>query len=220
MRLVCTALVGSVIASLAGKASAQELAILSPEMPAHESKFMMEFGRVESPPAFKRFCREMPQECIPRLSSQSFAESVKGLEALDEVNRRVNHTVAPETDIEHYGVDDYWTLPKDGRGDCEDYALQKRHNLISMGWPTSSLLMTVVRTKSGEGHAVLTARTVSGDFVLDNRSDDLKLWYQTPYKFKLRQSPTNPQEWLDLDPLDDMMPTPIADLFFGFGHLR
>ena len=61
-------------------------------------------------------------------------QSARRLEELDEVNRRVNQTIRPQTDIEHYGIEDYWTIPKDGKGDCEDYALLKRHLLISMGW--------------------------------------------------------------------------------------
>jgi hypothetical protein len=72
--------------------------------------------------------------------------------------------------------------------------------------------MTVVRTANGEGHAVLTARTGFGEVILDNRSDDLKFWFQTEYAFKMRQSPYNPQIWLDLDPADDVLPAPIADL--------
>ena len=55
------------------------------------------------------------------------------------------------------------------KGDCEDYALLKRHTLIRKGWPVGSLLLTVVRDEKGEGHAVLTARTKQGDFILDNK---------------------------------------------------
>ena len=81
---------------------------------------------------------------------------------LDEINRVVNQEITPETDLEHYGVNEYWTVPTDGRGDCEDYALLKRHKLMQLGWPSSALLMTVVTDESGEGHAVLTARTTAG----------------------------------------------------------
>lgn len=171
---------------------------------------MMEYGPVDPPPAFERFCAEMPEECRSHAQGKDFAETAKRLEQLDEVNRKINREIAPETDIEHYGIEDYWTIPKDGKGDCEDYALLKRHILISMGWPSSALLMTVVRIENGEGHAVLTARTEFGDLILDNRSDELKLWYQTPYSFKMAQSPNNPTVWRDLDPSDDVLPAPIA----------
>jgi predicted transglutaminase-like cysteine proteinase len=184
--------------------------------------FLTEYGPVAPPPAFKRFCAETPDECVVRGQAKDFAETAPRLEQLDEVNRRINRAITPETDIAHYGIEDYWTIPKDGRGDCEDYALLKRHILISMGWPTSELLMTVVRIENGEGHAVLTARTRFGDVILDNRTDDLKLWYQAPYSFKMRQSSYDPTVWLDLDPDDDVLPAPIAvpQLFYDLTHLH
>ena len=172
--------------------------------------FMMEYGPVDPPPAFDRFCAGSPEECRPHAQAKGFMETAKRLEQLDEVNRKVNREILTETDIEHYGVEDYWTIPKDGKGDCEDYALLKRHMLIAMGWPSGALLMTVVRIENGEGHAVLAARTNFGDLILDNRSDELKLWYQTPYSFKMAQSPNNPIVWRDLDPSDDVLPAPIA----------
>ncbi len=50
-------------------------------------------------------------------------------------------------------------MGEDGYGDCEDYALLKRKMLMQAGWPREALLMTVVRDKKGEGHAVLTVKT-------------------------------------------------------------
>lgn len=215
MRAVCVQ-VGLILLATIPAARANELAARIPEE-GNRPRFMVTFGPVEPPPAFVRFCTEMPEECAPRAASKHLQISAKELEQLDEVNRRINRAIAPETDIEHYGVEDYWTLPKDSRGDCEDYALLKRHILIAMGWPSSALLMTVVRAENDEGHAVLTARTSAGDLILDNRSDELKYWYQTEYKFKMRQSMQNPRVWLDLDPRDDTLPAPVAELEFLFG---
>jgi predicted transglutaminase-like cysteine proteinase len=175
-----------------------------------QNAFMQDYGVVSPPPAFNRFCEENPTECLPQKQSASFSDSPERLEQLDRVNREVNRAIKPETDIEHYGIEDYWTLPRDGKGDCEDYALLKRHILLAMGWPSSALLMTVVRIENGEGHAVLSAKTRSGDFILDNRTDVLKLWYQTSYSFKMRQSVYDPKVWLDLDPSDDALPAPIS----------
>ncbi|CAA2143027.1 transglutaminase-like cysteine peptidase [Hyphomicrobium sp. ghe19] len=186
------------------------------------SLFMQEYGPVQAPPAFYRFCVENPSECLPRSAAQGFVETVKKLEQLDEVNLRVNRTIVPETDIEHYGIEDYWTIPTDGKGDCEDYALMKRHILIAMGWPASALLMTVVRIENGDGHAVLTARTNYGDLILDNRSNEIVPWYRTAYSVKMRQSSYNPKIWVDLDPTDDVLPAPIAvpDLDDGLTRLH
>jgi predicted transglutaminase-like cysteine proteinase len=131
------------------------------------------------------------------------------LSELDDINRAVNRAIEPTTDLEHYGVTEHWTLPVD-RGDCEDYALLKRRLLIGRGWPTGSLLMTVVRDEKGEGHAVLTARTSIGDFVLDNKVEDVKLWSRTGYRFVMRQSYISPMAWVSLDPRDALSLAPIA----------
>jgi predicted transglutaminase-like cysteine proteinase len=76
--------------------------------------------------------------------------------------RRVNKDVKPMTDVEQYGVEDYWPIPTSGRGDCEDYALLKRQTLMRMGRPASALLMTVVRDENYQGHAVLMVRFGKG----------------------------------------------------------
>jgi predicted transglutaminase-like cysteine proteinase len=114
--------------------------------------------------------------------------------------------------MQHYGIADFWTLPTDGKGDCEDYALLKRHELIQRGWPSSALLMTVVTDETGKGHAVLTARTSAGDFILDNKADEIRAWNKTPYRFLLRQSYLNPRVWMDLDPTREDPPLSIAGL--------
>jgi predicted transglutaminase-like cysteine proteinase len=103
------------------------------------------------------------------------------------------------TDLDLYGVTDYWTIPT-ARGDCEDYVLLKRKRLMELGWPASALLITVVRDERGEGHAVLMVRTQQGDFVLDNKTDEIKLWHRTRYQFVMRQSYLNPRVWMSLDP--------------------
>jgi predicted transglutaminase-like cysteine proteinase len=131
------------------------------------------------------------------------------LSELDEINRAVNRAIAPATDAEVYGISEYWTLPKD-RGDCEDYALLKQKLLLGRGWPSSALLMTVVRDEKGEGHAVLTARTSQGDFILDNKVDEVKLWNRSGYQFVSRQSYVDPRVWVSLDASDDTAPAAIA----------
>ncbi len=218
MRALCVGLlVGLVTLGDVASARAQDSEVGPGNASRGSNNFLPDFGPVAPPPAFKRFCVEMPGECVARPSSKEFGHSALRLEQLDQVNRQVNNTIGPETDIEHYGIEHYWTIPKDGKGDCEDYALLKRHILVSMGWPTGALLMTVVLTENNEGHAVLTAHTESGDLILDNRAAEIKFWYQTRYQFKMRQSTYNPKVWLDLDPADDAMPAPISQLEFLLG---
>ena len=175
--------------------SAQELAVIHPEDPADPSAaFMRVYGSTEPPPAFVRFCEEYPEECA----------------ATSRAEGRVPASPKLLIELKHYGIADFWTLPTDGRGDCEDYALLKRHELIKLGWPSSALLMTIVSDEKGKGHAVLTARTAEGDFVLDNKVDEVRLWNKAPYRFLLRQSYLNPRVWMDLDPAHDETPLSIA----------
>jgi predicted transglutaminase-like cysteine proteinase len=163
-------------------------------------EFMRVFGLAQPPYGFVNFCRRLPRECQQApLEEQRFDATPERLAELDAVNRTVNTEIKPVTDIEIYGETDYWTIPA-RRGDCEDYVLLKRKRLMELGWPASSLLITVVRDEKGEGHAVLTARTRQGDYILDNKTDDIRLWHQVPYQFVMRQSYLNPTVWMSLDP--------------------
>jgi predicted transglutaminase-like cysteine proteinase len=163
------------------------------------SVYMRAFGVAQPPHGFVQFCDSQPHHCQSNWRGvERFRATPERLSELDEVNRLVNAAVQPVTDLEAYGVEEYWTLPTN-RGDCEDYALLKRKILIQRGWPQSALLLTVVRDELGEGHAVLTARTAQGDFVLDNKITDVRIWHATPYKYLMRQSYVNPEAWVSLE---------------------
>ncbi len=172
--------------------------------------FMRVFGSAQPPYGFIRFCETAPSHCRPPAGSESrFSVNPERLSELDEVNRFVNRSIQPETDFELYGVSEHWTLPR-SRGDCEDYALLKRALLMKRGWPSGSLLLTVVRDEKGEGHAVLTARTMQGDYILDNKVEDVRLWSTTPYAFVMRQSYLNPRVWVSLDPVAGRVTSEIS----------
>ena len=167
---------------------------------AEPSPFMRIYGTSPPPVGFVQFCERWPGECNPSSNHENrFAATPQRLSELDEVNRRVNSQIAPATDQELYGTAEHWTLPTD-RGDCEDYALLKRQLLLQRGWPSSVLLMTVVRDERGDGHAVLTARTSQGDFILDNKVSDIRIWHKTGYRFVMRQSFVEPRLWMSLVP--------------------
>ncbi len=189
-------------------AGAQTFAALDPAIRAPQ--FMRVFGNAQPPYGFVRFCEAQPSECNTAVSDEArYQATPERLSELDELNRAVNHTIEPATDIEIYGVNELWTLPQT-RGDCEDFALMKRHRLMQRGWPAAALLMTVVRDEKNEGHAVLTARTSQGDFILDNKVEAVRLWNQTPYHFVMRQSYIDPKVWVSLDATDATAPGAIA----------
>jgi predicted transglutaminase-like cysteine proteinase len=160
---------------------------------------MRVFGLARPPYGFVNFCERSPHECASvRQEEQRFDATPERFAQLEAINRMVNHEIAPVTDLDLYGEADYWTLPT-LKGDCEDYVLLKRKRLIALGWPPSALLITVVRDERGEGHAVLTARTAQGDFILDNKTDEIKIWHRVPYRFVMRQSYLDPRVWMALD---------------------
>lgn len=170
--------------------------------------YMQSFGETLPPIGYVDFCRERTAECRP---SRRFADRIHLTRAkaalLRKVNVAVNTAIEPVTDIDLYGEVERWTYPVKKKGDCEDYVLLKRRILIERGWPETALLITVVRDEKNEGHAVLTVRTDRGDFVLDNKVNQVKAWADTPYTFVKRQSARNPLVWISLLP-PDLTPQP------------
>jgi hypothetical protein len=139
---------------------------------------------------------------------------------LVRVNKWVNETIKPITDMDHWGVIEKWSLPTDGYGDCEDYVLLKRKMLIDAGWPREALLITVVRDKKGEGHAVLTVKSDKGEFVLDNQNETVLAWTDTGYRFVKRQSQSDPNLWVSLGDSRVRRRRHGAEQFYARGRLR
>jgi predicted transglutaminase-like cysteine proteinase len=145
------------------------------------------------------FCTQYPRDCGSGPSEpRDVVLSPRAWRDLAEVNTWVNNAVKPITDLDHWGVVEKWSYPDDGYGDCEDYVLLKRRMLIEAGWPREALLITVVRDRKDEGHAVLTVKTDKGDFILDNQAENIVLWSDTGYRFVKRQSQTDPNVWVSL----------------------
>jgi predicted transglutaminase-like cysteine proteinase len=158
------------------------------------------FGDTRPPYGFVQFCQRMPNECREGPWAESrVTDTPQKLAELEQLNKDINRAIEPTTDLDLYGVTEFWTIPTN-KGDCEDYALLKRKKLIEAGWPIGALLMTVVLDEKNEGHAVLTVRLGSGDYILDNKTDEIRLWNKTPYHFVMRQSYLNPRVWMSLDP--------------------
>jgi len=164
-----------------------------------KATFEQFFGDTLPPMGYLQFCELHRSDCrlIGALVDRIQLTESKYTE-LKRVNDQVNTTVIPMSDLEHYGKLDWWTYPDDKKGDCEDYVLEKRRRLIERGWPESTLLITVVRDESNEGHAVLTVRTDEGDLILDNKRDDVVSWADTAYTFVKAQSQRDPLHWVSL----------------------
>jgi predicted transglutaminase-like cysteine proteinase len=156
------------------------------------------------------FCndRKHGRDCaVGQLAPRDVVLTSKAWNDLVRVNRWVNTTIKPVTDLEQWGVVERWSYPDTGYGDCEDYVLLKRRMLVEAGWPRQALLITVVRDKKGDGHAVLTVKTDKGEYVLDNQEPEIKLWSETGYRFVKRQSQGDPNVWVALG---DPRPAPAT----------
>src|SRR5215207_3607859 len=96
------------------------------------------------------FCRRHPSECTVDTSEPAVvALTPRTWQTIVSINRKVNATIKPMTDLEHWSVADRWDFPDDGFGDCEDYQLLKRRLLAERGLPRRAMRMTVVRDDQG-----------------------------------------------------------------------
>lgn len=168
------------------------------------------YGRTLPPVGFVRFCGRHPEACAMRTAGAVRPKlTARQWDLVTRINAYVNADVKPASDEEVYGEPEHWDYPTT-RGDCEDYALLKQRFLEVLGLPRSALLLTVVLDDKQEGHAVLTLATSEGDFILDNRRDDVRRWSDSDYTFLKRQSQADPRLWMALAPDDPAAPGTVA----------
>ena len=190
-------------AAFAGGAAAGERLAYGGPANVREPTSYIAVGQVtRAPIGWVEFCIRYKPECDTKPSAaRDVVLTPKAWSDLVKVNAWANDNILPITDLEHWGVVEQWDYPDDGKGDCEDYVLLKRRMLMQAGWPREALLITVVRDKKGDGHAVLTVKTNRGEFILDNQEAEILSWNKTGYKFVKRQSQTDPNVWVALDEL-------------------
>ena len=107
---------------------------------------------------------------------QKLLAELKGqppMKQLQEVNKFYN-TWPYRTDMDAYGVLDYWASPMEfvtKSGDCEDYAIIKFYALKRLGWDPNNLRIAAVTDRIlNLGHAILVAYLEGEVYVLDNQS--------------------------------------------------
>lgn len=147
------------------------------------------------PFAYTQFCVRYAEECRKRTMFRGgpVKLTAERWDQLNEVNKAVNKDIVPERN-ELGLAGETWLISPD-RGDCNDYAVTKRHQLLTQGWPARALLLSEVVTNSGEHHLVLVVRTKDGDLVLDNLSPQIKPWSRAPYRWVRIQMPDNNKLW-------------------------
>ncbi len=100
------------------------------------------------------------------------ARSLPEREQLQAVNRFAN-TRDYALDLDNYGVEDYWAIPREffgNGGDCEDYAITKLFSLRWLGYSEDDLRLVVVQdTNLRVPHAVLAVSRGGKTVILDNQ---------------------------------------------------
>jgi predicted transglutaminase-like cysteine proteinase len=153
------------------------------------------------PIAHAVFCMNYPRECSESAAAASFfsarAEALYAV--LVVVNRYINTTIRPIRVAYRNILDDRWLLSPLS-GNCNDYAVSKRHELLRLGWPSGALLLAEVVLATGEHHLVLVAKAGGDSFVLDNlRSGVVPLTAVAGYRWIRIESPDDPKFWLAFD---------------------
>jgi len=149
-----------------------------------------------APISFVRFCMRKPEDCsVQDLASHSgpVALTKSRMAELVKVNRDVNRAIRPKANANGVGAEEWLISPREG--DCKDYAITKRHELLRHGWPSNSLLLAEVVVPSGEHHVVLVVRTREEDLVLDNLNKNVRPVSQVHYQWVRAQQTENPKFW-------------------------
>lgn len=151
---------------------------------------------VASPPpsGAQQLCRQYSWACAHKASvSLSGSQELK---LVKEINTRVNRSTREVTDQSQYKTRELWALPTSRGGDCEDFALLKKRDLIKAGIDPRKLLLATVLDTRRNAHAVLVYRSSQGDLVLDNLTNRIKPWAATRYLFLRMQDPEQPRRWV------------------------
>jgi len=168
--------------------------ITAMSLPALASPPMATGVPVVAPRGFIGFCLKYQPECEARSSQPAAVElTEERTQQLEFAQAKVNRLVRPRANPDHV-----WDYPTDGYGDCNNYAIAKRAELIALGWPRAALLLAAATTEDGEGHLVLVVVTSKGDLVLDNRQIHTVEWRDLPYRWLSRQNPRDLAEWVSI----------------------
>jgi predicted transglutaminase-like cysteine proteinase len=142
------------------------------------------------------FCLRYPQDCARTASTEALPISLEGRwRKMNLVNTSVNASIVPKPDPDQ--VNTHWLIAP-LKGDCNDYAVTKRHGLLKAGWPSSSLLLAeVTLISTGEHHLILIVKGAKVDWVLDNLKPGIERLAATrnEYAWDRIQSADSPRLW-------------------------
>src|ERR1700682_89894 len=167
-------------------------------IPFKASTPVVESGPTLAPVHHIRVCLQYPDDCRSNSAeSERIDLTSRSLGLLKRVNHRVNVSIVPESKASGSRLKHTWPIAPD-RGDCNDYAVTKRHELLRRGFPSSALRLSVTKTAAGIGHLVLVVVTTKGDLVMDSLADAIQPWQTTDYQWLKIQSARNPHYWVEI----------------------
>ena len=179
-------------------------AAVAPAVPPFQ---LIDFTVAAALPPFghSRFCLRYPGDCNVHgidFRRRNIALTPRRWAELTRVNRDVNRAILSKPTPGN-GATEQWAISPP-TGDCKDYAITKRHELLARGWPSRSLLLSEVMLPSGEHHLLLVVRLKGANLVLDNLSDDMRLLTTSfdQYRWVRIQSPQNPRFWMRVQKQD------------------
>lgn len=161
---------------------------------ASSQAFLPQRMHIKAPDGAEGLCHKYSWACSQVRKS---GQLTKGdLKKVTLINKQVNRKTRAVDDKTQYRQTEYWALPSARGGDCEDFALLKKHELIQAGIAPNRLLIATVLDRRRGGHAVLVVRTDTGDVVLDNLTNRILPWTKTSYTFLRMQDPKAPNRWI------------------------
>ena len=163
---------------------------------AADDGFIKPRGGAPAPTGAQTICQTYAWACARSAATRATGEDV--LQRVAAVNTRVNRSVRAIEDDRQYGVTEHWALPTSTGGDCEDFALLKKRELVSLGVDPRRLLIATVLDRKRNPHAVLVYRSDEGDLVLDNLTNKIRTWRETRYVFLQMQDPERPTAWVNV----------------------
>ena len=171
----------------------------SPEIRAYSP--IAEAAPTLAPFQHVRFCLRYPDECKAGSDTNSKVDATaENIDLLKRVNHSVNNSIAPRAKVYGSNLEDRWTIDP-ASGDCNDYAVTKRHELVENGIPANALRLSVTMTPSGIGHLVLVVSMTNADVVLDNLTEVIRPWQETDYRWLKIQSAADPRYWKEISPV-------------------
>jgi predicted transglutaminase-like cysteine proteinase len=153
-------------------------------------------SNVLPPLSHTSFCIRYPDDCARTESTAALPASLDGRwRKMKLVNDSVNAAIAPKAKPDRFHA--HWAI-RPLEGDCNDFSVTKRHELLNAGWPSSSLLLAEVRLiLTGEHHLILIVRGHRADWVLDNLKPEIVRLAATRDEYALVriESSENPRYW-------------------------